>query len=126
MTLAAKQLAPLTLPMSELLTNLAQELERMRALGMRVELSMCQMAVSASAEGEWMEDVQQLDLLLQQAAALRDFASTLARAQGADVKIDAEAALAQITLGDVRQRLAGETATESDDGLMFFDGSGSS
>lgn len=126
MTLAAKQLAPLTLSASELLTNLAQELERMRVLGMRIELSMCQMAVSASSEGEWMEDVQQLDLLLQQAAALRDFTSALARAQGADAQIDAESALAQITLGDVRQRLAGETAAESDDGLMFFDGSGTS
>jgi len=112
---------------SDVMTSLARELEQMRALGLQLEASICQLAVAAPQQSEWLSDVQQLDLLLQQMAALRDFLTALSATEGAEVKLDLAVALERITLHDVRARLSGVcTAEQKEDEFVMFDKAGAS
>lgn len=112
------------IPAPQLMTTLAGELERMREIGTRIEISLCQLASSAADQGEWLDDVQQLDLLLQQLAALRDFVGAAACAEGAaQASFAMGEALDQVLLHDLRARLSGEQAEAQESGdLMLFDG----
>lgn len=109
------------MPTAEMLTTLADELDRMRALGLRIEGSLCALAGEVQSQGAWMEDLQQFDLLLQQLGALRDFLGTAAVAADAETRIDVTAALAQLTLHDLRERLRGGAVAADDDVDIFFD-----
>jgi hypothetical protein len=103
-------------PVTEVFTALADELERARTLGLRVEGAICAIAVRAAIDGSVIAELQQLDAVLQHIGALRDYAAEVARACDARVQIDTRSALDRVTLGDVRGRLAGEGLGD-DDGL---------
>lgn len=97
---------------------LADELERARSLGLRVEGAICAIAVRSSIDSAVVSELQQLDAVLQHIAALRDFAAELAkRGAGAD-GVAVASALDRVTLGEVRARLAGRVLDdcESDEG----------
>lgn len=105
-------------PVREVLSLLADELERARTLGLRVEGAICAIAVRSSIDGAVVAELQQLDAVLQHIAALRDFVAETARLAQDGAEVATQSALARITLGDVRARLAGGIldANLSDDG----------
>lgn len=105
-------------PVADVFSVLAEELERARALGLRVEGAICAIAVRSSIDGAVVSELQQLDAVLQHMAALRDFAAEVARGAGAGGAVPTRSALERITLGDVRARLSGGLidANLSDDG----------
>lgn len=92
----------------DVFTALADELERARTLGLRVEGAICAIAVRAAIDSSVIAELQQLDAVLQHIAALRDFAGEAARACGDVSSIDVTPALERVTLAEVRARLAGE------------------
>lgn len=92
---------------ADVLGAMADELERTRSLGLRVEGAICVAALAASADVSVIEELQQFDLILQRVAALREFALELARRCNPVHEINVESALARITLEDMRSRLAG-------------------
>lgn len=94
-------------PVVDVLGAIADELERTRSLGLRVEGAICVAALAASADVSVIEELQQFDLILQRVAALRDFALELARRCDPGHEVNVDSALARITLEDMRSRLAG-------------------
>jgi hypothetical protein len=105
-------------PVRDVFSLLADELERARTLGLRVEGAICAIAVRSSIDGAVVAELQQLDAVLQHIAALRDFVAETARQVQDGSEVATQSALARITLGDVRARLAGGfiDANLSDDG----------
>jgi len=106
------------------MSSVADELDRMRALGLRIEASLCDLAGGVAEQGEWLEDLQQFDLLLQQMAALRDFLGALASAEGAQTPLDVTAAANQLLLHDLRSRLLGQSAVAPASDFLFFEENG--
>ncbi len=104
--------------MRDVLSLLADELERARTLGLRVEGAICAIAIRTSIDDGVVAELQQLDAVLQHIGALRDFAAEASRQAHDDTLLATQSALARITLGDVRARLAGGflDANLSDDG----------
>jgi len=94
---------------------LSQELERVRVLGLRVEQTICAIAVRSAIDGAVVAELQHLDALIQHIAALRDFSEQVAVECSDDARIDLEAALERVTLADVRRRLARESADQSEE-----------
>lgn len=88
---------------------LSQELERIRVLGLRVEQTICAIAVRSAIDGAVVAELQHLDALIQHIAALRDFSEQMAVECSDDARIDLKAALERVTLADVRRRLARES-----------------
>lgn len=88
-------------------SSLADELERARVLGLRVEGAICTIAVRSSIDTSLVAELQQLDAMLQHIAALRDFVARLALDASTHHVVDVSAALERITLADVRARLGG-------------------
>jgi hypothetical protein len=95
---------PLT-PVADVLSALAEELERARALGLRIEGAICAFAIRSSIDGTVVAELQQLDAVLQHLGALRDYAAELARSVDASQGVTTKSALEKITLGEVRARL---------------------
>ena len=91
----------------DVFSALAEELERARSLGLRVEGAICAIAVRSSIDGSVVSELQQLDAVLQHIAALRDFASELARHSIGAGEVATASALERVTLGEVRVRLGG-------------------
>jgi hypothetical protein len=89
------------------LVAMADELERTRSLGLRVESAVCAAAATSAADVSVICELQQFDLILQRVAALRDFALALSRDCAPDAAVALASALARVTLEDVRERLAG-------------------
>jgi len=94
-------------PLQDVLTALADELERARTLGLRVEGAICAIAVRAAIDSSVIAELQQLDAVLQHIGALRDFAGEASRVCSGEFAIDVSTALERVTLADVRARLAG-------------------
>lgn len=94
---------------------LSQELERIRVLGLRVEQTICAIAVRSAIDGAVVAELQHLDALIQHIAALRDFSEQVAVECSDDARIDLEAALERVTLADVRRRLARESADQPEE-----------
>lgn len=94
---------------------LSQELERIRVLGLRVEQTICAIAVRSAIDGAVVAELQHLDALIQHIAALRDFSEQVAVECGDDARIDLEAALERVTLADVRRRLARENTDQTEE-----------
>lgn len=92
-------------PVADVLAALARELEHARSVGTRVEAAFCAHAVRTELDAAVIRDMQQLDSLIQQLAALRDFVSTLASCASGSAAIGS--ALERVPLGDVRARLSG-------------------
>lgn len=120
------QLSPSPAPEADLVSQadvfvaLADELERARAMGLRVEGAICAIAVRAAIDSAVVAELQQLDAVLQHIAALRDFAGELGRQSGAGGKISLATALERITLADVRARLSGQNDTNPDEHWEMF------
>ena len=102
------------LPIRQLLTRLANELEILRRLGSRIEVSICAGLLSGAADNESFGDVQEIDHLLQQLTVLRDFLTTLADETRGEQRINVENALACITLDGVRARMAGSSEEQAE------------
>ena len=96
--------------LTEALGAAATELEIVRAHGMRIEASLCAMLGTKMFELQYAADMQQIDMMLQQLAGLRDFFATLSRVRGADALLDMSAALQALALHDLKARLRGEAA----------------
>lgn len=101
---------------SSIFEGIAAELERVRALGFHVEGSICRLAGPIGLQAEFVEDLQQFDLMLQQIAALRDLMAGLARLPGAEALMEIGHVIDAVTLKDLKSRLMGE--------LVVADGSG--
>lgn len=102
-------------PTTDVFSSLAEELERARVLGLRVEGAICAFAVRSALDGSVVSELQQLDAILQHIAALRDFAAELSRTADPNHRVDAGSAIERITLGEVRQRLSGGYLEDSPD-----------
>ena len=99
-------------PVPEIFLALAGELERARALGLRVESAICALAVIAPMDADVVSELQQFDAILQHIAALRDFAAEIAAHVDASHCVATASALDRVTLGEVRARLAGEEPSD--------------
>jgi hypothetical protein len=102
-------------PTGDVFSALAEELERARSLGLRVEGAICAIAIRSSIDSAVVSELQQLDAVLQHIAALRDFAAELARNADPSHAVAASTAIDRITLGEVRQRLAGSYLRDDPD-----------
>jgi hypothetical protein len=101
--------------LADALARTSQELERIRVLGLRVEQTICAIAVRAAIDSAVVAELQHLDALIQHVAALRDFTEQVAVECSDDVSIDLAAALERITLADVRRRLGDASADQADE-----------
>lgn len=102
--------------LADTLTVLGQELERVRVLGLRVEQTICAIAVRSSIDSAVIAELQHLDAVIQHIAALRDFSEQLALQCDDAVQVDIAPALERVTLAEVRSRLADENADDSEEG----------
>ncbi|MEZ5996978.1 MAG: hypothetical protein R3C25_14630 [Hyphomonadaceae bacterium] len=102
-------------PVTHVLSSLAEELERTRTLGLRVEGAICAIAVRSAIDGSVVAELQQLDAVLQQIAALRDYAAQLAAQCDPGYEVDTAPALDRITLAELRTRLGGSEAFDGSD-----------
>jgi hypothetical protein len=102
--------------LSEALASVADELERARVLGLRVEQAACAIALQGSLDTGVVASLQQLDALIQQIAALRDYLAHVGAACDPSIAVDIGPALARITLEDVRIRLSGVEGAAHEDG----------
>lgn len=102
-------------PVCDILLMLAEELERARTLGLRIEGAICAIAVRSQIDGALVSELQHLDAVLQHIAALRDYTAELSRNCDRAQRVATESALDRITLGEVRARLAGGDAKDSPD-----------
>lgn len=104
--------------LSRVLTDIASELERARAIGMRVERAACVLALKFGADAELVHDLQQLDEMLQHVAAMRDLLEALSHLHAELPAGRVAAAIDRISLSAVRGRLRGEGADagEAEDG----------
>lgn len=103
--------------LSRVLTDIAAELERARAIGMRVERAACMLALKFGADAELVRDLQQLDEMLQHIAAMRDLLEALSHLHAELPAQRVAAAIDRISLSAVRGRLRGEDdESEADDG----------
>lgn len=109
-----------TRPLGDVLAAMADELENARVLGLRVEQTICAIAVRAHLDAGIVGELQQLDAVLQRIAALRDFASALSEGAGSATEIETRAALERITLSDTRARLGGGLLEDDDDAWEFL------
>lgn len=104
--------------LSRVLTDIAAELERARATGMRVERGACLLALKFGADADLVHDLQQLDEMLQHIAALRDLLEALSHLHAELPAQGVAAAIDRITLSAVRGRLRreGGEGDEAEDG----------
>jgi hypothetical protein len=92
-------------PVRDVLTALADELERARTLGLRVEGAICAIAVRAAIDSSVVAELQ-----------LRDFAGEVSRTCDGGFSVDVSSALDRVTLAEVRVRLAGQSDGDDDAG----------
>lgn len=101
---------------ADVLTTIGQELERIRVLGLRVEQTICAIAVRSSLDTALIAELQHLDAVLQHVAALRDFSEQVALQCDDQTPIDIADALDRVTLADVRARLAQRDQDANEEG----------
>ncbi len=94
-------------PLCDVLLAVAGELERIRSLGFRLEFAVCALALRVEGPAAGAQELQQLDLLLQQIGALREFLGALPQAIDPKAHVQISAALERIGLADMKSRLAG-------------------
>lgn len=102
--------------LADTLSVLGQELERVRVLGLRVEQTICAIAVRSSIDSAVIAELQHLDAVIQHIAALRDFSEQLALQCDDAVQVDIAPALERVTLAEVRSRLADEHSDDGEEG----------
>jgi len=120
LTAVALPVAPLTQErqarIADTLTVLGQELERVRVMGLRVEQTICAIAVRSSIDSALIGELQHLDAVIQQIAALRDFSEQLALQCDERVEVNLAPALERITLAELRGRLAQDDSSTAAEG----------
>lgn len=104
-----------TVRLTDAVAVLSQELERIRVLGLRVEQTICAIAVRSAIDGAVVAELQHLDALIQHIAALRDFSEQVAVECSDDARIDLGPALERVTLAEVRRRLARENVDQTEE-----------
>lgn len=102
-------------PTGDVFLMLAEELERTRALGLRIEGAICGIAIRSSIDDALVSELQHLDAVLQHIAALRDFMAELSKQCGPSQYVETSSALDRITLAEVRSRLAGGYCRDNPD-----------
>lgn len=102
-------------PLGDVLETLADELEQLRCLGLRVENAICQIVVRAAIDPAVVAELQQLDMVLQQLGALRSYTAQVAQECDTKGDISVRAALDQVTLAELRARLAGQQEEDVSD-----------
>lgn len=102
-------------PLGDVLETLADELEQLRCLGLRVENAICQIVVRAAIDPAVVAELQQLDMVLQQLGALRSYTAQVAQECDTKGDISVHAALGQVTLAELRARLAGQQEEDASD-----------
>jgi hypothetical protein len=107
-------------PVPDIFLALAGELERARALGLRVESAICALAVRSAIDADVVSELQQFDVILQHIAALRDYATEIALRIDPSHNVAAASALDRITLDDVRTRLAGGDQSDGSQEIWEF------
>jgi|CXWL01.1.fsa_nt_gi predicted TIM-barrel fold metal-dependent hydrolase len=96
----------------ELCRAIASEIEIARAMGLRLESSLCILTAKLGLDAERVRDLQELDLILQHLAALRDLLTMVSAQIDPSLSVSIAEALDRVTLGDVRARLS-RTATRA-------------
>ena len=94
-------------PLAALLAATALEVDALARDAERLQPLVAQ-AVQARASAGSIADAQVMDHLLQHFDALASFIAALAAATPGDVRVDAAAALAGVTLGEFKRRLLGD------------------
>jgi len=103
-------------PIVDVLSVLSGELERVRILGSRVEVAICEIAVQSSIDSRIVSELQHLDAILQHIGALRDYVSELSSRCDVALGVVTASALDRVSLADVRARLSGEDPGDDEDG----------
>lgn len=107
-------------PIEQVLERLASELAVLASTAAQMETVVAGIAARAGASGEAAEELQQLDLVVQHAEALRTYVAGLSEVVGMKA-IPIGAALGGVLLGDVKARLSGLAATaEAQREVEFF------
>ncbi len=89
----------------ELFQRLALELDALSEMGARIERSVCSGVLTGSLDDECVREMQQLDQLLQQIAALRGFVAVVGDEQMGETRISINAALGMVPLAQMKARL---------------------
>jgi hypothetical protein len=98
-------------------TRIADELERLRIIGLVIERSFCRAAADEwSMDESRRRDLQQLDLLLQHLSALKDFVEGLV--PNDEGSVDLAGAVRRIPLEGLRARLSGVAAASDRPGSV--------
>jgi hypothetical protein len=79
----------------------------------RLELSLCVMTATGDLDDERVRDLQQLDLMHQHLAALRDFLNEVSRHATENDRVNLMSALDRVLLSELRGRLAGGSPDET-------------
>ncbi len=96
----------------EICRRVALEIELVRNMAARLELSLCAMTAGVGIDEERVRDLQQLDVMQQHLAALRDFLSELSMLPAARGPIELVSALDRVLIDDLRRRLEGAHAPD--------------
>jgi hypothetical protein len=107
MQTATARTAPATEAIGDICRRVAMEIELLRNMAARLELSLCVMTVTRELDDERVRDLQQLDFMHQHLAALRDFLNEISRQATAHDRVNPMAALDRVPLSELRGRLAG-------------------
>ena len=106
------------LALRDVLGAAAIELETIRSLGLRVERTACALSILPAERIDAVEELQQIDIMLQKLAALRDFMSELSQSPGEIGSREIAAALDAVHLESVRSRLGAGGPPRSVQGLV--------
>jgi hypothetical protein len=96
----------------EICGRVALEIELVRNMAARLELSLCVMTASGSIDEERVRDLQQIDLMQQHLAALRDFLGELSKLPNVRGPIELVSALDRVLIDDLKRRLEGADAPD--------------
>lgn len=102
----------LSAPVSDVLERLAAEMRRLSARLLNLEGAICALAAHPSSASIGHEELQGFDLIIQTTTAIGSFMSHLAMDGAEGQEITLGSALSHLTLGDLRDRLAGATPSD--------------
>jgi len=111
--------------LGDVLAAAADELRHAYERGLRLEEAILRLlARNPSSDGQELNELQHLDLVLQHVSAVSAFLSALAVTQSATAASGFENALACVTLSDVRQRMLGHdiAAVEDEESWQLLQG----
>lgn len=105
---------------ADVLLSISAEIERVEELARRIERSLCDAASDGEIESRSPAELQELDMVIQSLAAIREFASVTAQASTLSARLDIEPALQLMRLAGMRARLSGSIGEEMESGEPEF------